>query len=71
METLKKIVKAVTDPLVYEAKNFTPPAGLEVDSTNEINKTIYGFLVMVPSGKLKKIDIEYSLPQKNFSQIPL
>lgn len=60
----QKIVKAVTDPLVYEAKKFTPPVGLEVDSTNEINKTIYGFLVMVPSGKLKKIDIEYYLSQK-------
>ena len=67
----QKIVKAVTDPLVYEAKNFTPPAGLEVDSTNEINKTIYGFLVMVPSGKLKKIDIEYSLPQKISPDSPL
>jgi len=67
----QKIVKAVTDPLVYEAKNFTPPAGLEVDSTNEINKTIYGFLVMVPSGKLKKIDIEYSLPQKISPDAPL
>jgi len=60
----QKIVKAVTDPLIYEAKNFTPPAGLEVDSTSEINKTIYGFLTTVPAGKLKKIDIEYSLPQK-------
>ncbi len=67
----QKIVNAVTDPLIYEAKNFVPPAGLEVDSTNEINKTIYGFLVPVPSGKLRKIDIEYSLPQKIFPDAPL
>ena len=60
----QKIVKAVTDPLVYEAKNFTPPVGLEVEKTEEDNKTIYGFLAIVPSGKLKKIGIEYSLPQK-------
>ena len=67
----QKTVRAVTDPLVYEAKNFIPPDGLEVEKTEEGNKTIYGFLVMVPSGKLKKIDIEYSLPQKIPSDAPL
>ena len=67
----QKIVKAVTDFLVYEAKNFIPPDGLEVEKTEEDNKTIYGFLVTVPSGKLKKIDIEYSLPQKINSDTPL
>lgn len=67
----QKIVKAVIDPLIYEAKNFTPPTGLEVESSNENDKTIYGFLVIVPSGKLKKIDIEYSLPQKISLSAPL
>ena len=60
----QKIVKAVTDFLVYEAKNFIPPDGLEVEQTEEDNRTIYGFLIMVRSGKLKKIEIDYSLPWK-------
>ena len=67
----QKIVKAVTDSLVYEAKNFTPPAGFEVEKTEEGDKTIYGFLLTVPSGKLKKIDIEYSFPQKISPDAPL
>lgn len=67
----QKTVKAVTDFLVYEAKNFKPPDGLEVDTADEGNKTIYGFLVTVPSGKLKKIDIEYSLHQKTSPDAPL
>ena len=67
----QKIVKAVTDFLVYESKNFIPPDGLEVEKTEEDNKTIYGFLSIVSSGKLKKIDIEYSLPQKIYPDAPL
>ena len=66
----QKTVRAVTDPLIYEAKNFIPPDGLEVEKTEEGNKTIYGFLVIVPSGKLKKIEIEYTLPQKISSDTP-
>lgn len=67
----QKIVKAVTDPLVYEVKNFIPPDGLEIEKIEENNKTIYGFLIIVPSEKLKKIDIEYSLPQKISPNSPL
>src|SRR3990167_7705463 len=45
----QKIVKAVTDFLVYESKNFIPPDGLEVEKTEEDNKTSYGFLSIVSS----------------------
>ncbi len=67
----QKVIKAVTDPLVYESKNFKPPTELEVDSTNEADKVVYGFLQTISSGKFKKIDIEYSLAQKISPKDPL
>jgi len=58
------LVPAVTDPLIYEAKNFVKPLGLEVERYNQSGKTIYGFLVSVEAGKEKSIEIKYSLSQK-------
>jgi hypothetical protein len=60
----QKIVNAITDPVFYESKKFIPPTGLEVDVQNESGKTIYGFLNSVDVGKLKTIEIGYSLSQK-------
>jgi len=61
----QSIVDAVTDFQIYEAKNFKPPLGLEVEKTIESEKTIYGFLVNVPVGELVKIKIQYSVPRQN------
>lgn len=55
---------AMTDPAVYEAKNFNPPKGLEVEKSVENGKTIYGFLMLVPTETLKTVVISYSLFQK-------
>lgn len=60
----QKIVKAVVNPKTYEAKNFKPPVGLEVEESQEEGKTLFGFLTIVPIGALQKIDITYVLPQK-------
>ncbi|MBI2031590.1 MAG: DUF4012 domain-containing protein [Candidatus Levybacteria bacterium] len=62
----QKIGSAVTDPLIYEQKNFIPPQLLEIDRTEEAGKTIYGFLTMIPAQTTKKISIDYELP-KNFN----
>lgn len=56
-------VSAVTDPQVFEAKNFTPPKELEVERAEENGKTIYGFLVIVPQDSFKTIKISYLLPK--------
>jgi hypothetical protein len=65
----QKIIPAITDPTVYEAKNFIPPAGLEVQKEDEGGKIIYGFLVNVPPQALKTIKVQYALAQKiNVSQ---
>ncbi|MDP3987622.1 MAG: DUF4012 domain-containing protein [Candidatus Levybacteria bacterium] len=60
----QKTTAAVTDFLEYEAKDFKPPTELEVEETQEEQKKIYGFLVMVPQGALKKIVVSYSISQK-------
>ena len=66
----QKLRNAVIDPLVYEAKNFRPPEGLEVERYNQSGKTIFGFLTIVPSGKSKSIVVNYTLSQKMPTQNP-
>lgn len=56
------IVDAITDPKYYEAENFKAPLGLEVERTNEGDKTIFGFLVKVPVEKIVRIKLGYALP---------
>lgn len=58
------LIPAVTDPSIYEKKNFQAPKGLEIEKTVQEQKTIYGFLLVVPAGALKKVKISYLLPQK-------
>lgn len=60
----QSIIDAITDPLIYEAKNFKISNGLEVEKTIEGNKTIYGFMVKVPAGEIVKINIKYGLARK-------
>ena len=57
-------VDAITDPQIYENKNFTPPDKLEVEKYVQEGKTIYGFLTIVPVNSLQTISIDYSLPQQ-------
>ncbi len=56
------IVPAITDPLIYEAKNFKAPLGLELEKVNQDGKTIYGFIINVRVGKITKVKIKYVLP---------
>jgi len=58
------IIDAVTNPLVYEAKNFKVPQGLEVEKVNEGDKTIFGFLVKIPIGKIVKVKLRYTLSER-------
>lgn len=53
------LVEAVIDPDEYERKNFEAPLGLEVDKTNESDKTVFGFVVEVGPDSSKKIEISY------------
>lgn len=56
------IAAATTDYLLYERKDFTPPSGLEVENSTEMDKTLFGFLVIVPKGTFKTISITYASP---------
>ena len=58
------LVDAVTDFQIYEAKDFKPPIGLEIEKVNQDNKTIYGFIVKVPVGEVVKVKAQYTLAKK-------
>jgi hypothetical protein len=60
----QKIIPAITDPTVYEVKNFVPPSGLEVQKDQQSGKDIYGFLVNIQPQALKTIKVKYVLAQK-------
>ena len=54
-------ISAVTDPQVYENKNFEAPKQLELYQYNQDGKSIFGFLTNVPVGALQTITIDYTL----------
>lgn len=62
----QNIIDAVTDPLLYEEKNFKIPQGLEVEKTQEDGKNIFGFLVNIPAGKIVSVKLKYALPGNIF-----
>lgn len=66
----QKIGSAITDPLIYEQKNFIPPQVLEVERTEEKGKTTYGFLTVIPAKSSKTISIDYELPKKSAESLP-
>ena len=60
----QQIVPAVIDASVYEAKEFIPPSGLEVDSNVEQGKQVYGFIVTIPAQTTQTMTVTYTLVQK-------
>ncbi|MCL4354871.1 DUF4012 domain-containing protein [Patescibacteria group bacterium] len=60
----QNIISAITDYRKYEAKNFKPPVGLEVEKTSQEGKDVIGFLITVPSKKSISVNVSYSLNQK-------
>lgn len=62
--TYQALTDAITEPLIYEKKNFVPPEGLEVDGTYESGKSIFGFLTNIKAKTSKTISIRYILPHK-------
>lgn len=60
----QKTISAITNPTLYEAKKFVAPKELEIENSTEGNKSIYGFLVVVPTETLKTVSISYTLLQK-------
>jgi hypothetical protein len=60
----QKIIDSIMDPAVYEETNFKPPSGLEIEKNEESGKAVFGFLTIIPKGKLVKITIVYELLKK-------
>ncbi len=61
---IQNIVDAIKDPVVYEAKNFVPKTGLEVEKGQEGGKTVFGFLITLDAKTLKTVEVDYKLSQK-------
>lgn len=51
---------AVTDPSIYESKGFVPPQKLEVERYDQNGKSFFGFIVVIPRGQTKSIEVDYS-----------
>jgi len=71
-----ELTTAIIDPAVYEGNKFKSPSGLEVEQSIQKDKTIFGFLVNVPSQAVRVISVSYSLPfkfdtQENFEKYSL
>lgn len=56
------IENPVTDFRVYESINFSPPKGLEIQESREMNKSIFSFFINIPANSSKNIVIDYNLP---------
>lgn len=55
----QKIVPAIVNPQVFEAKNFKPPQGLEVDQGVLGDHVAWGFIVNVPKNETSRIRVLY------------
>jgi hypothetical protein len=60
-EKEQKLIDAITDPVIYEKKNFATPSALEVYKEKQGSNDIYGFLINLKAGELKTIKLEYTL----------
>lgn len=58
------IVDALTDPVIYQKKQFRPPEGLEIETLEEEGKRGFGLLLTVPSGSRKTIALTYQLAKR-------
>lgn len=68
----QKITDAVTDPKIYESKNFKAPDGLEVFTEQDQNTVSFGFQVIVKKKTNQTVNVSYSVatPKTNQSLLP-
>lgn len=68
----QKITGAVTDPKIYESKNFKTPDGLEVFTEQDQTIISFGFQIMVQKKTNQTIKVSYSVstPKTNQSLLP-
>ncbi len=68
----QNIIKAITDPNVFGAKNFKAPEGLEVLTEQDGNFLSFGFPILVPRESNQIIEVSYSVstPKTNQSLLP-
>ena len=65
----RDFISAVLDPVIYEAKDFSPPGALEIQKETQNDKEIFGFLINSKNGKEKNIELTFSLPAQNLAAL--
>lgn len=55
----KRLTQAIVDPAIYEARNFSPPKELEVETVQKEMHTVFGFIVTVPIESHKTVSVTY------------
>ncbi len=60
----QNLAPAVTNPLLYESRTFSPPSGLEIERYVQSEKNVYGLIAIVPSGKSKEISVTFNHQRK-------
>ncbi len=58
--TEQKIVPAITDPTIFETRNYKPPTGLEVEEKEEDEYKTFGFVINVPKNTTQKVALLYT-----------
>ncbi len=59
----QKTISAIQDPKIYELANFSPdPNSLEIETTDDYQKTIFGTVVTIPKGEIVTISFTYTNP---------
>lgn len=56
-----QITPAITNPVVFTQPGFTPPSQLEIESSQQEGKTLYGLLLIVSQGSSKTVTITYTI----------
>lgn len=57
---VQDIIPAIDDPLIFEAEDFKPQPGLEVDESTKYGKKTFGFIMNIKSKTTQTIEIEYT-----------
>lgn len=57
----QETVPAITDQDIFTLRSFIPPAGLEIENSELLGKTIYGFFVSIPLQSTKTITVNYRI----------
>lgn len=66
-----ELIPAITNENIYLTKSFVAPKGLEVESSTEKGRSMYGFIIQVPQLQTKEVLVSYRLAQRAPIELPV